>query len=202
MECMNRRLTITLAALALLLGGCTSSGTDSTAEPTDAAPAPAAEAQELLAERDLDGLTTPELIDHLDRLGGADRPNDLIASVRVDHLLLSDGEQEFELGLPDDDFYLSFAPYVNQSHDCFYHSLTTCQGELTDEPVDVTIVDKATGEVLVDEQATTFANGFVGYWLPRDIDATLQVSYGDLSAETDFSTGEDGATCLTTLQLT
>lgn len=46
------------------------------------------------------------------------------------------------------------------SHGCFYHSLTTCLGELDNEDIQVTITDEATGEALVDEATTTFDNGF------------------------------------------
>ena len=122
-----RRLPILAAAAALLLAGCSA--------------APAEES--LLAAHDLTGMTGEQVVDHLDRLGGADRPADLMASVRVDELQLSGAEQELALDLPEDRFYLSVAPYVNQTHDCYFHSLTTCQGELAGEDVEVTIVDDA-----------------------------------------------------------
>lgn len=184
-----RRLVIAAAALVLALVGCSS------AEPEGEQP--------LLDDYGLSGMDTREIVDHLDRLGGTDRPTDLMASVRVEELLMSDGETELELDIPDDLFYLAFAPYVDQTHECFYHSLTTCQGELTEQDVHVRIVDDATGEVLVDEQRTTFQNGFVGLWLPRDLQGTLEVTYEGLTTQVPFTTDEDGATCLTTdLQLT
>ena len=101
--------------------------------------------------------------------------------------------------LTGDEFYVSFAPYVNQTHDCYYHSLTTCTGELGNADIHVTVTSDA-GEVLVDEDMTTFDNGFVGLWLPRDIEATLEVTYGDLSLTQDIATGEEDPTCLTTTQ--
>ena len=76
------------------------------------------------------------------------------------------------------------------SHDCFYHSLTTCLGELDNEDIQVTITDEATGEALVDEATTTFDNGF-GFWLPDDA-----------TGLTEFSNTDDGATCVTDLRLT
>ena len=179
------RLVAMAAGSVMILAGCSSAGS-------------AADA--LLAEHNLDGMPVEEVIDELDRLPGPERPADLMASVRVDELLLSDGEQEVGLALPDDRFYLSVAPYVSRTHDCYFHSLTTCQGELAGEDVHVTIVDAA-GEVLVDERTTTFDNGFVGFWLPRDVDGTVRVSSEGRSGEVEFSTGGDSATCLTTLQL-
>lgn len=97
---------------------------------------------------------------------------------------------------------MSVPPYVDQTHECFYHSLATCQGELSGEDVRVRTVDDETGEVLVDEQTTTFDNGFVGFWLPRDIAGTIEVSHDGLTGTAGFTTTDDGATCLTTLRLT
>ncbi|WP_341358466.1 CueP family metal-binding protein [Georgenia sp. M64] len=189
-----KRLPLAAAALTLVLAGCSASA--------DSTPAAGAGAEAgLLAAHDLAGMDATEIIDHLDRLGGADRPADLMASVRPDELLLSDGEQELVLAMPADRFYLSVAPYVDQTHECFYHSLTTCQGELTEENVQVRIIDDATGAVLVDEQSTTFDNGFVGYWLPRDVDGTIEVSHAGLTGTADFTTTDEGATCITSLQL-
>ncbi|MDD9207569.1 CueP family metal-binding protein [Georgenia sp. 10Sc9-8] len=190
-----KRLTIAAAALTLVLAGCSSDSSGS----TDAANIPESD-QAFLAEHDLDGMASDEIVEHLDGLGGAERPTDLMASVRVEELVMTDGEEEIGLELPEDRFYLSVAPYVNQTHECFYHSLTTCQGELSGEEVDVKITDEA-GEVLVEETTTTAANGFVGYWLPRDVEGTVEVSYDGKTGEVPFATDEEGATCLTTLQV-
>lgn len=194
-----RRLTVAAAGAVLLLAGC-SAETEPQAGAVTASEAPASGLDARLAEYDLDGRAAEEIVDELDRLPVAERPADLMASVRVDQLVVSDGQEEAALELPEDKFYLSVAPFVDQTHECFYHSLTTCQGELGGEDVEVTIVDDA-GEVLVDEQTTTFDNGFVGFWLPRDIDGTLTVSYDGKVGEVDFSTREDSPTCVTTLQL-
>ncbi len=46
-----------------------------------------------------------------------------------------------------------------------------------------------------------FANGFVGLWLPRDIEGTLRISQDERAGEVDFATDADAPTCVTTLQL-
>jgi len=189
------------AASVLLLTGC--AGRDNTPpSPNATGPATSAGAEKLLSAYGLAGKNTQEVIDHLDRLGIQERPADLRASVRPDGLVLSARGQEVTLDMPDDRFYLSVAPYVERTHDCFYHSLTTCRGELAGQDLQVRIVDDTTDRVLVDEVRTAFANGFVGFWLPRDIDATLRISYGGKVGETKISTGKDAPTCLTTLRLT
>lgn len=207
----TRRRTAALAgAIALTVGlaGCTSSPDDDgpvtlTGPSTTATASSEAATDTLLSAYDLEGMDATAAIEHLETLGGADRPDALMASIRPTELLLSDASGETTLPLPDDAFYLSFAPYVSQTHDCFFHSLTTCQGEIIEQPVSVQIVDDATGETLIDETRTTEKNGFVGVWLPRDIDATLRVtlSDGELAGEQKISTREDSATCLTTLQV-
>jgi len=144
----------------------------------------------------------PDLIDALDRLPVDQRPQGVMASVRPTELLVAGpGEAEpTAIPIDGDAFYLSFAPWVTGTHECYFHSLTTCLGELGGEEITVTITS-ADGDVLVDETTTTFANGFVGYWLPRDIEATLEVTYGDLSGTAEIGTGPDDATCVTTLRM-
>lgn len=183
--------------MMLALAGCGGAGTAPAAPAADQLPAGIEAA---FADHGLSDLSGKEIVDHLDRLAGPDRPTDLMASVRVGELVVSDGVDEVGVPLPDDEFYLSFSPYVDSTHECYFHSLTTCQGELTRQDIEVRIVADD-GEVLVHEVATTFDNGFVGYWLPRDIDATVEVGYEGLTGELDIATDADSPTCLTTLQL-
>lgn len=185
---MKRSVVVVLAAAATLAGCSAGTGQFGAAE-------------EILARYDLDGLDAVEIVEHLDRLGADERPADLMASVRPDELVLSSGREELSLDIPGDRFYVSVAPYVDQTHDCFYHSLTTCQGELVSKDVRVQVLDEASGEVLVDETRTTFENGFVGLWLPRDIEGTVRVTHDGRVGEVDFATDAEAPTCVTTLQL-
>jgi len=189
-----RPLTL-LAAALLALAGCASSSTEATS------PEPAAES--ILAAYDLDGLDGRAIVDRLDRLPVADRPTTLRASVRPGELLLSEAgsDDQTVVDLPDDLFYLAVAPYIERTHDCYYHSLTTCRGELAGQDMRVMITERATNQVLVDTTTTTFDNGFVGFWLPSGIDATITVAYEGYTASGDISTGPDDPTCLTTLRL-
>ncbi|MBF0722386.1 CueP family metal-binding protein [Sanguibacter inulinus] len=195
---ISRRLAAVPVAVALLLAGCSSSSTPSSDAETGA-PA-AADASSLLRDFGLDGMDTREVIDHLDRLGGDERPTNLIASIRTDEVVLSDGTRETTLPMPADELYVSMAPYVDQTHDCFFHSLTTCQGELVDADVDILVRDDQ-GEVVLEETTTTYANGFVGVWLPRDLTGTVVLTVDGRSVEAPLSTTADSATCLTGLQL-
>src|SRR5699024_4038006 len=100
-----KRLAATIPALVLILAGC------STADTSDEQSVEGAE-EGFLAAHGLDGMEVPEMIDHLDRLGGQERPTSYMASIRSEELLFSDGQQDLALDMPDDLFYLSVAPYV------------------------------------------------------------------------------------------
>ena len=206
-----KRQMLGAGATVLVLAGCAGPArTASTPPPTsptgtqraqDGDGTNTAAASSFLRDHGMEHLDAVAVIDRLDRLAGEDRPVDLTASVRPGELQLSAGDDTAELPIPADRFYLSVAPYVDHTHECFYHSLTTCQGELIGKDVEVKVVDATTGEVLVDETRTTFANGFVGFWLPRDITGTIEVGYDGLTARAQISTGPDAPTCLTTLHL-
>jgi len=188
----------------VLLAGCASSTERSAPPAPGAASSVAAQvdptAQGILTKLGLTGRSATEVIEALDQKTG-ERQREVLASVRYDSLVLKDDSGESQVELPDGQFYLSIAPYVSRTHECYYHSLTTCTGELAEQTVDVTIVDTA-GKTLVDGPARTYANGFVGFWLPRDIEGTVTVTHEGRSATSAISTGQGAPTCLTTLQLT
>src|SRR5690606_18265609 len=122
----------------------------------------------VLTRYELDGLSGKEIVERLDTSTEA-RPLAFGASVLRDDVVIDDGSAEVAVSLPADEQYVAVAPFVSTTHDCYYHSLATCQGELSGAEVEVTITGED-GEVLVDEVIDTYANGFVGFWLPRDID--------------------------------
>lgn len=192
---MKRFTTLAAAAAAILslaLAGCSAS---------DAA-VPDTPSADLLASHNLTDMSAREIVDTLDRMNVSDRPADLIASVQPDALVLTDNVTEVSLDMPDDVSYVSVAPFVSQTHECFYHSLTTCRGELSAQQIEVRFIDDATGNVILEETTTTFDNGFAGFWLPRNLSGTIEVTYDGKTGETPFSTANDAATCITTLQLT
>ncbi|MFC0673481.1 CueP family metal-binding protein [Brachybacterium hainanense] len=190
------RRSLPFLGLALALVGCTDPG------PAADAGAEGSPAEDLLREAGLEGMDAAAIIDRLDAQAPAERPAELLASVRTDVLLLSDAQgREASLPLPEDRVYISVAPYREGTHDCFFHSLTTCLGELPDEPMQVS-VRGADGASLIDEERTTFANGFLGLWLPRGIEATLSLVHAGGGARTELSTrSPEDPTCLTGLQL-
>ena len=188
-------------AAALALGACTGApDTAPTSAPTTTTPVQV-DADTLLAPYELDGLDGREIVDRLEKLGGDDRPATLMASVRADHLLLSADAGEAQVPLPEDLFYVSVAPFVGQTHECFYHSLTTCQGELADTDLTLTITADD-GTVVHTAETRTGPNGFVGTWVPRGTTGVVTVTTPDgRTGQVNLGTGDDDPTCVTTLRI-
>jgi hypothetical protein len=165
-------------------------------------PDPSASVADTLTAHGLQELDGRELIERLDALPVDARPAGLIASVRPDAVLVSEDDgPEIAVPLPDDEFYLSVAPYVGSTHDCYFHSLTTCLGELRDQPIRVLATNRTDGAVLADSTTRTYDNGFVGLWLPRDIEADVVIEYSGRTGRTTVGTGPDDPTCITTVDL-
>lgn len=102
--------------------------------------------------------------------------------------------------LTNEDFFVSIAPYIDQTHPCTFHSLTGCQGELIEKEFDVLIQDSE-GNTIVDERITSHPNGFIDLWLPRNKTYQVEIHYEGRIAKTTLSTHEEDPTCITTMQL-
>ncbi len=153
----------------------------------------------VLEKYGLDGLSVIEMVNALD--SRTDEPAGLSVSITPTTLKLYDNDKEFDFDLPKDQFYVSFAPYINQTHPCTQHNLVFCRSELVNQVMHVTIT-KTDGTVLLDEDKTTMANGFIGLWLPKNIEGTLKVDYNNLTVTIPLTTNDTSDTCITTpLQL-
>ncbi|MBB1483609.1 CueP family metal-binding protein [Tessaracoccus sp. MC1865] len=191
-----KKTLIALATVALLPVVAACSGAP---EPVGTTATSASAESDFLAQHNLDGRSVREIVASLDATND-DREAGPYGSVRPGELVLSD-DTGAEVTLPvDEGFYLSVAPYLTQTHECYNHNLASCQGELAGEEIEVSIVT-AEGEQLVDETVTTYDNGFVGFWLPAGIQATITVGQDGKSATQEISTGIEDPTCITTMQL-
>ena len=123
------------------------------------------------------------------------------ASITSTELIITkDDDKELIYDLPSDEFFVSIAPFISETHPCTIHSLTGCQGEMVDKDLDFYIVDED-GQVIVDETFNSGANGFVDLWLPRDQTFQVKISYDGQETESEISTFEKDGTCITTMQL-
>ena len=123
------------------------------------------------------------------------------ASITSNNLIVKDEDDKKKTyDLPEEEFFVSIAPYVNETHPCEVHSLTGCQGEMVNADFDVMIQDEE-GNVIVDETMTSLDNGFIDIWLPRNQTYQVKINYGEKATESKISTFEGDNTCITTMQL-
>lgn len=123
------------------------------------------------------------------------------ASITSSELIVTGDDKEVTTyDLPEDEFFVSIAPFDKVTHPCDIHSLTGCQGELVEEDFDVHIEDSA-GNVIMDENKTTETNGFIDFWLPRDDTFTVTISQDGKETTSEITTFDGDNTCITTMQL-
>lgn len=149
----------------------------------------------ILKQLGLENLEIKELVNNLDQR--IDEPSNIGARITGDTLFLYDNEKEYSIDLPTDSFFVSIAPYINEVHPCTIHNLVTCRGEIYGQSMRIRVVDE-NNQIILDEDRTTQENGFIGLWLPKDINAMLKVDYNGLSVEYPISTYSESDTCITT----
>lgn len=126
---------------------------------------------------------------------------DVSASITSDELIITDADdKETTYELPEDEFFVSIAPFIEETHPCEIHSLTGCQGELVEEEFDVYIEDEE-GNVIVDETLKSLENGFIDLWLPKNETFHVTIQHDGKTAEQEITTFEGDNTCITTMQL-
>lgn len=126
---------------------------------------------------------------------------DQTASITSQELIITEKDgREVVYDLPEDEFFVSIAPFIQKTHPCENHSLTGCQGELVNEEFDVYIED-TNGNVVVDKKITSYSNGFIDLWLPRNETFSVTIKHNGKTAQTEISTFKDDGTCITTMKL-
>lgn len=154
---------------------------------------------DILAKYNLDGLKTKELVEKLENPEANDLL-DLGASIFSDRIEFTDENNKQTYKIEGDEFYISIAPYINNTHGWGIHSLTGCKGELQNTTLQWKFVT-TDGDILFEGEQDTYENGFAGFWLPKDVDGKVYVTYGDYEGVNDISTYKDSDTCITTLKL-
>ncbi|MCL6604959.1 MAG: CueP family metal-binding protein [Paenibacillus sp.] len=123
------------------------------------------------------------------------------ASITSQQLIVTDEESKsLTYELPENEFFVSTAPYVEETHPCAIHSLTGCQGEMVNEEFNVQIVDME-GNSILDKTLKSQANGFIDLWLPRDKKYCVTIEHNGKTVESEISTFKDDDTCISTMQL-
>lgn len=110
------------------------------------------------------------------------------------------GDREVKVPLPDDRMVVAVAPYVNFTHPCEVHFMSSCQGELAGAEVWIRVADEG-GQVLREGKVVLLPNGFVELWLPRGRRYTLTIRYNGLEARKTLTTYPNSPTCVTDVPL-
>lgn len=127
---------------------------------------------------------------------------DQTASITSTQLIVTNqNNSQLTYALPKDEFFVSIAPYIEQTHPCAAHSLTGCRGELVNKKFEIYIEDSE-GNVIKDEKLTSNSHGFIDLWLPRDKEYHISITENEKTVKSKFSTFESDNTCITTMQLT
>jgi hypothetical protein len=123
------------------------------------------------------------------------------ASINSRQLIVTENDnRKVTYDLPQNEFFVSIAPYIKETHPCATHSLTGCQGELANKPFDVYIEDTKGNKVL-EQKLVSQANGFIDLWLPRDQTYRIKIQHEGKTATSEFSTFDKNDTCITTIRL-
>lgn len=125
---------------------------------------------------------------------------EISASISDKQIFIYHKNEEYEIMLKDDLFYVSLAPYINQTHGCYTHSLTGCQGELIDKDFLVKIFDEE-DNLLEEKTINSGSDGFFGLFLEKGITYKIIVEYEGLNTSYDIIANTD-QTCFTGGQLT
>ncbi|MHA0857275.1 CueP family metal-binding protein [Paenibacillus sp. CMAA1364] len=131
----------------------------------------------------------------------ASKMDHVSASITSQQLIVNDvNKQSITYDLPDDEFFVSIAPYIEVTHPCDIHSLTGCQGEMIAEEFNVHITDME-GKVIMDQSMKSQTNGFIDLWLARDQTYQITIQQDGLTATSKISTFDNDNTCITDMQL-
>ncbi len=115
--------------------------------------------------------------------------------VTPQELIVEKEGEETKRALPEDEFYVSIAPYYDSTHECTTHYLTKCVGELKNELFLVEVINEKGDTVLLTE-ATSTAKGWIDLWLPRDQTYSVTLTHGDVVKTKTISTFDDSKTCV------
>lgn len=108
--------------------------------------------------------------------------------------------QTTKVPLPVDQMVIAIAPYINKTHPCKTHFMSSCTGEMQNQSVDV-LVKTASGTTVMNRTVKTLPNGFLELWLPRNRTYTVTLKAAGKSASGTIATQKTSDTCITTFQL-
>ena len=145
------------------------------------------------------GLDISDQVELINRLENDDFNQEISASITNEQIFIYHNKKEYEIILKDDLFYVSLAPYINNTHGCYTHSLIGCLGELINKDLLVKIYDEE-DNLLEEKEVNTGSDGFFGLFLEKGVTYKIIITYAGLSTSYDIDAFTD-QTCFTGGQL-
>ncbi|MGE5480706.1 MAG: CueP family metal-binding protein [Chloroflexota bacterium] len=108
--------------------------------------------------------------------------------------------REVKKPIPAGSVYIAFAPYINNTHTCEQHYLSSCDGEMKEKTFKVTAI-LPDGKPYVSEDIKSLKNGFFELWLPNNRNMIIKIEYDGKKGEETIPTFPGSRTCITTIQL-
>lgn len=99
------------------------------------------------------------------------------------------------------DHLLSIAPYIHQTHPCYFHIPTGCTGEIKSKKIQIKIVDIKTKKIVKFGVVETGKNGFIDLWMPKGNIFEVSLYYQGKSVTQTISTTDGAKTCITSMKL-
>ncbi|MDT8337152.1 MAG: CueP family metal-binding protein [Candidatus Izemoplasmatales bacterium] len=146
------------------------------------------------------GLANLEITELIERLENNEFTGEVKSSITDQEVRILIEDYEYKFALPEDMLYISFAPFISLTHECYTHSLTGCQGEMVNQEVYVRIYD-LDGNVVSEGFENTGEDGFIGLFLDSNEKYKILVSANFLSNEF-LVDGNLDQTCFTEVELT
>src|SRR5690625_7664904 len=113
------------------------------------------------ASEELDSKDVKELVQNY----SVGKITDQTASITSTQLIVTDSsDNESVYDLPEEEFFVYIAPFINETHHCEYNSLTGCQEEMVDKDFDVYNEDMD-GNILLDDTLNSEIYGIIHLWI-------------------------------------
>lgn len=109
-------------------------------------------------------------------------------------------ERKVILSLPEDEMYVAIAPYIDNTHTCSTHYLSSCQGEMYDENFELTISDE-NNHTFFEGFVKTGMNGFFELWLPRGQEFSFNLQFREMKSVFILGSFDNSNTCVTNVRL-
>lgn len=113
--------------------------------------------------------------------------------------MLSGWKDDDQVVASDSWYFISIAPYQNDTHDCYYHTLG-CKAEIANTQVSYSI-EEVGGSFVTQGVSVTGSNGFMDLYLPLNKTYRISVVIGELEGEVTITTFPDSPTCLTNFKI-